>query len=64
MHNSKEYFLSILGVSVPPAMVINDLSFQRKNESKPFCTIVTDSKGKTFLRANPMEDNGIVIVIP
>jgi hypothetical protein len=63
MHNSKDYFLSILGVSVPPTMAAN-LSFQRRNEQKPFCSIITDSKGKTFLRVNPMEDNGVVIIIP
>jgi hypothetical protein len=59
---SKSFFLSILNVSIPDMLKTYDLSFQRANESKPFCTLITKN-GKSFLRVNPWEDDGIRIII-
>lgn len=64
MNTSKKFFLSTLNVSVPDELVKFNLSFQRKNESEPFCCLITDKNGRTFLRVNPWEEDGIRVIIP
>jgi hypothetical protein len=64
MNTSKDYFLSLLGASVPGELMKHNLSFQRKNESEPFCAIITDKSGRTFFRANPWDDDSIRLTIP
>lgn len=64
MNSSKDYFLSTLGVSVPPSLSRYDLTIQRATEKKPFCSILTNKDGVTVLRVNPWEPQGVTITIP
>lgn len=63
MSTSKEFFLSVLNVLVPNELIKFDLTIQRENESEPFCTIITDKNGRTFLRVNPWDESGVRILI-
>ncbi len=49
MRNSKEFFLSTLGVNIEPELSQFHIVFKRPNEFKPFGELVTTKDGKTVL---------------
>lgn len=64
MRNSKEFFLSTLGVSIEPELSQFHIVFKRPNEFKPFGELVTTKDGKTVLRVGAAYEDGITVVVP
>ena len=64
MCSSKEFFLSALGVnSIPAELNCHDIAIQRYDEKEPFCMIKMRKDGKTILRVNPWEVEGIKYIL-
>lgn len=65
MQNSKEFFLSTLGIDYDWTMLAaHDLLLQRKNEKEPFGEIVTTNSGRVILRVGDAYENGVKVLIP
>lgn len=64
MRNSKEFFLSTLGVNIEPELSQFHIVFKRPNEFKPFGELVTTKDGKTVLRVGAVYEDGITVVVP
>lgn len=66
MQNSKEFFLSTLGIADYDwsLLLAHDLKLQRKNEKEPFGEIVTMPSGKVILRVGDAFEDGIKVIVP
>ena len=63
MRNSKEFFLSALGVVVEPELSQFHLVFKRPNEFKPFGELFTSKNGKTILRVGAVYEDGVTVIV-
>lgn len=64
MQNTKEYFLSMLGINdFNPAILVHNVKLQRPNEREPFGEIVTLKNGKTVLRVGATYEDGIKVIV-